>query len=108
MFKSIKNEDIQRTLLELTAQSIVNDVKKTKTELLIVCGGGAKNIFLMQRLRELSMLEVVTSDEYGVSSDFMEAMTFAWLAYKRVHKQAPKLSLVTGAKKDSLLGGIYG
>ncbi len=107
-FKSIKNEDIQRTLLELTAKTVANDIKKTKTELLIVCGGGSKNIFLMERLKELCEIEVVVSDEYGVSSDFMEAMAFAWLAYKRVHNQKVKLSSVTGAKKDSILGGIYG
>ena len=106
-FKSIKNEDIQRTLLELTAMSIANDVKKTDTNLLVVCGGGAKNIFLMQRLRELCKIEVVVSDELGVSGDFMEAMIFAWLAYKRVHKEKVSLSCVTGAKQDSILGGIY-
>jgi len=108
MFKSIKNEDIQRTLLELTAQIVANDIKKTDINLLITCGGGTKNIFLMERLKELCEVDVVVSDEHGVSSDFMEAMTFAWLAYKRVHRQEVKLSFVTGAKKDSILGGIYG
>lgn len=107
-FKSIKNEDIQRTLLELTAQTIADDVKKTKINQLIVCGGGAKNIFLMQRLEMLCGTEVVVSDELGVSGDFMEAMLFAWLAYKRVHRQKVALSGVTGAKKDSILGCIYG
>ncbi len=106
-FKSIKNEDIQRTLLELTAQTISNDIKRTVVHKLIVCGGGAKNIFLMQRLRELCKIEVVVSDELGVSGDFMEAMIFAWLAYKRVHKEKVFLSCVTGAKQDSILGGIY-
>jgi anhydro-N-acetylmuramic acid kinase len=38
----------------------------------------------------------------------MEAMAFAWLAYKRIHNQQVALSSVTGAKKDSLLGAIYG
>ncbi|MEA1893508.1 MAG: anhydro-N-acetylmuramic acid kinase [Campylobacterota bacterium] len=107
-FQSIKNEDIQRTLLELTAMSIADDLKKTDTKLLIVCGGGVKNIFLMQRLKELCGIEVVRSDTLGVSSDFMEAMLFAWLAYKRVHRQKVLLSCVTGAKEDSILGGVYG
>jgi len=108
MFQSIKDEDIQRTLLELTAQSIVNDISKANIELLIVCGGGAKNTFLMQRLEELSSCEVKVSDKLGVSSDFMESMAFAWLAYMRVNKIQVNLSSVTGARKNSILGGIYG
>ncbi len=108
IFQNIKSADIQRTLLELTALSIVNDIKKTDTELIILCGGGSKNSFLMQRVQELSNLKVASSDEYGVSSDFMEAMAFAWLAYKRVNNQEVDLKTVTGAKKNSILGGIYG
>jgi anhydro-N-acetylmuramic acid kinase len=108
LFDTIKAEDIQRTLLELTAKSIAIDANSTGAELLIVCGGGAKNPLLMQRLNELCKADVKVSDEFGVSSDYMEAMAFAWLAYKRVHREVVELSIVTGATKDSILGGIYG
>ncbi|EDZ63809.1 anhydro-N-acetylmuramic acid kinase [Sulfurimonas gotlandica GD1] len=108
LFDTIKAEDIQRTLLELTAKSIADDANKIYSQLLIVCGGGAKNPLLMQRLKELCKAEVKVSDEFGVSSDYMEAMAFAWLAYKRVHREVVELSSVTGASKDSILGGIYG
>ncbi|MEA3371930.1 MAG: anhydro-N-acetylmuramic acid kinase [Campylobacterota bacterium] len=107
IFNSIKDEDIQRTLLELTAFSIADDLKNRDLELVVVCGGGAKNSFLMQRIQELSQLEVKPSDAFGVSSEFMEAMAFAWLAYQRIHAKEVKLSSVTGAKKNSILGGIY-
>jgi len=107
-FQTINDEDIQRTLLELTAKSIARDLEKTEITLLIVCGGGTKNPFLMQRLRKLCKIDIRISDELGISSDFMEAMAFAWLAYKRVHKSEVNLSSVTGAKKNSILGGIYG
>ncbi|WP_415396906.1 anhydro-N-acetylmuramic acid kinase [Sulfurimonas sp. CS5] len=108
LFDTIKAEDIQRTLLELTAKSIANDANNTGAELLIVCGGGAKNPLLMQRLHELCKAEVKVSDEFGVSREYMEAMAFAWLAYKRVHREVVELSSVTGATKDSILGGVYG
>ena len=62
----------------------------------------------MQRLKKLNTCEVQVSDTLGVSSDFMESMAFAWLAYKRVHNEVVYLSLVTGARKNSILGGIYG
>ena len=97
--KIIKDEDIQRTLLELTALSIFKDIEKTETKLLIVCGGGTKNVCLMNRIKELCKINLKISDELGVSSDFMEAMAFAWLAYKRVHRSKVNLSSVTGAKK---------
>lgn len=108
IFNTIKDENIQATFLELTARSIANDVKRSEAELLIVCGGGAKNGFLMQRLSELCKIEVLTSDALGFSADALESMAFAWLAYKRIHREEVNLSSVTGASKNSILGGIYG
>lgn len=107
-FQTIKEEDIQRTLLEVTALSITNEIEKTDIELLVVCGGGAKNKFLIERLNQLSDKQVTISDTFNISSDFMEAMAFAWLAYKRVHKSYVELCSVTGATKNSILGGLYG
>lgn len=107
-FKGINKEDVQRTLLEFTAQTIQEDAKSSDIDTLIVCGGGAKNSFLMQRLQELFHGRVKQSDSLGVSASYMEAMAFAWLAYKRVHKQVVDLKSVTGAQKNSILGGIYG
>ncbi len=107
-FKDLKSTDVQATLLELSVVSIANEVKKSKAELLIVCGGGVKNSYLMNRLADgLRDIKVVSSDECGVSSEFMEAMAFAWLAYERIHKRCIKISSVTGASKDSILGAIY-
>lgn len=107
-FSKIKAEDVQRTLLELTATIIANELNKTELNLAIICGGGAKNTFLMQRLQALSRSEIKSSDTLGVSGDFMEAMAFAWFAYKRVQREKIDLVSVTGAKKPSLLGAIYG
>lgn len=106
--EDILPEDVQRTLLELTAQCIAKDIESFHIDLLIVCGGGAKNTFLMQRLQALCSAKVQVSDDFNVSSSSIEAMAFAWLAYKRIHKEALNLSSVTGATQSSLLGGIYG
>ena len=104
----LEPQDVQATLLALTVRSIANEVKKTDVDMLIVCGGGVKNIALMESLHvELQNVEVVSSDECGISSDFMEAMAFAWLAYKRIHKQKVELKTVTGASKNTILGCIY-
>lgn len=96
--------DIQRTLLELTAISISNEVLKFQRDVLLLCGGGAKNSFLVERIKVMMPnVEVVIA----ANADSLEAMAFAWLAYKRIHKETVDLKDVTGAKENSILGGLY-
>ncbi len=108
IFNIIKDQDIQRTLLELTAITIANDIKKSQVELLVLCGGGAKNSFLKERIEELSSTLVKTTNELAIDGDALEAMAFAWLAYKRVNEEEVDLMSVTGAQRNAILGAIYG
>jgi anhydro-N-acetylmuramic acid kinase len=99
---------VQATLLELTVQSIAVEVQKYEIKELMVCGGGVNNAYLMDRLAQvLNGVEVSSTDEHGVSSEHMEAMIFAWLAYKRVHRETVELKSITGAKHNGILGGVY-
>ncbi|WP_294956266.1 anhydro-N-acetylmuramic acid kinase [Sulfurovum sp.] len=97
-------EDVQRTLLELTAISISNEVLKSNPDILLLCGGGAKNAFLVERLAVL-----MPNVQIGMAKDAdnIEAMTFAWLAYKRLHNEHVNLKDVTGASRNAILGGVY-
>ena len=107
-FDKISDRDIQATLLELTARVIADEIKKFDIETLLVCGGGAKNIYLLDRIQtNLPYLKVDITDSYGVNSDNMEAMIFAWFAYKRLKNETIDLKTVTGAKNNTILGGIY-
>ncbi len=99
-----KNEDVQRTLVELTALSISNEVLKSGCDVALLCGGGAKNSFLVERIKAL-MLNVEVA--IAQNTDEIEAMTFAWLAYKRVHKEEVNLKDVTGASDNAVLGCVY-
>ena len=102
--KNLESVTIQRTILELTALSISNEVLKFNRDILVLCGGGAKNSFLVERIKTLlPSIEVVIAN----NADELEAMAFAWLAYKRVHKEEVNLKDVTGAKTNSILGAIY-
>jgi len=102
--KTHNPEDVQRTLLELTALSIANEVLRFNRDIVMLCGGGAKNSFLVERLKVLMPnVEVIIAQ----NADEIEAMTFAWLAYKRVHKEKVNLKDVTGASENAVLGGIY-
>jgi len=100
----VEAKDVQRTLLELTALSISNEVLKFNTDIALLCGGGAKNSFLVERIKALMPnIEVAIAQ----NADEIEAMTFAWLAYKRIHKEKINLKDVTGASDNAILGAIY-
>lgn len=103
-------QDVQATLLELTARSIANalTVSQPDTEELLVCGGGAHNEALIKRLQQLLPAGAVdTTERYGVSPDWMEAMAFAWLAHACLEGIPGNRASVTGARGPRVLGAIY-
>ncbi|MDD0842056.1 anhydro-N-acetylmuramic acid kinase [Pseudomonas sp. Gutcm_11s] len=102
--------DVQRTLLELTARSIVESLQlaQSHTAELLVCGGGAHNLTLMQRLQELlPACQVASTDARGVPPDWVEAMAFAWLAHCCLERIPANRPSVTAAKGPRVLGAIY-
>lgn len=103
-------EDVQATLCELTAISIANAINnQTQTiDRVLVCGGGARNDFLMSRIQaNLNNTRVTTTDAESFPAQWIEAMAFAWLAKQTLSKQAGNMTSVTGASHNSILGGIY-
>lgn len=105
--------DVQATLVEFTAQSIANDLTKMVSQpnlpcLLLICGGGARNPLLMERLHALMPnWKVSTTTEYGINVDDVESAAFAWLAYQRINGLAGNLPSVTGATQAVSLGAIF-
>lgn len=102
--------DVQTTLLELTAHSISLSLQQAMpdVEQLLVCGGGAHNGFLMQRLQELLPdCGVESTEKYGLHPDWVEAVAFAWLAKQTLAGKPGNLPAVTGASHSVVLGGIY-
>lgn len=104
-------QDIQATLVEFTVSSIaasLNSIDTTLPKRLLVCGGGAKNKFIMQRLaNSLPNWEIYTTNEFGMDADYVEAAAFAWLAYRRMNHQTGNLPDVTGAQRAVGLGAIF-
>lgn len=101
--------DIQTTLTELTAQSIATTISQNnQPNTLIVCGGGAKNHFLMERLRAQNpSTNIQSSEAININPQWIEAMAFAWLAKQTIEKKPGNLPSVTGALQKTILGGIY-
>ena len=110
----MKSQDVQRTLLELTAVTISKSLKNApNVSNVIVCGGGRSNEFLMERISSLLDLEdkggyvLDASERWGIDGDSLEASAFAWLAFRRLNNLVGAVPSVTGAKKPSILGAIY-
>ncbi|MBI5815786.1 MAG: anhydro-N-acetylmuramic acid kinase [Nitrospinae bacterium] len=98
------NRDILATFTELTARSVALEIEKLRrgnrpTDRLVICGGGAKNGYLVERIAaNLGGVEVTTSDRLGVPSDMVEGMLMALLAWYADNGVAVDLSKITGAR----------
>lgn len=108
-FPGISARDVQATLAELTAVSIAEQVMLSGgCERLLVCGGGSRNPLLMARLAALLPgTEVATTEAAGISGDDMEALAFAWLAWRTLAGLPGNLPSVTGAREATVLGAIF-
>lgn len=103
-------EDVQATLLELTARSIAEALRAQMpgATRLIACGGGARNGRLMQRLSDLLPgVAIESSADHGLPVDQVEAAAFAWLAKCFVERRPGNVPAVTGAAGPRLLGALY-
>lgn len=102
-------ENIQATLCELTVLSIAITIDKLiKPCKILVCGGGIKNHYLIERLKiNCPWSSIHSTDEYGVPPQWLEAMAWAWLAKQTLNKKPGNLPTVTGASKKVILGAVY-
>ena len=102
--------DVQATLLELTARSVAEACARHGAGIarLIVCGGGARNAALLERLAALlSPVALETSERHGIDPALVEAYAFAWLAKQALDARPAGLPSVTGACGARVLGAIY-
>ena len=109
-FSGARPQDIQNTLTELTSSACITAASSylINSKELIVCGGGAFNNHLMQRLQAgLPSLKVVPSSAHGLAPLQVEAAAFAWLARQTTHRLPGNLPAVTGAAGLRVLGAIY-
>ncbi len=102
--------DVQATLVALTVRSVLDALRATLPDCrrLHVCGGGVHNRHLMDRLRAAAApMEVASTAARGIHPDHLEAMAFAWLAWRTLHGLPGNLPEVTGAGGARVLGAIY-
>lgn len=104
-------QNIQCTLAHLTAETISRGIQQTNITdgELIVCGGGAKNKFVMSLLAEKLAPNfcVNPSDKLGINSQHIEALMMAWLAKLRIEETPVDLKSTTGSFRNTVLGSLY-
>ena len=113
---SQRPEDAISTATVLTAESIAQAIcswvlPRTKSAPIdfIVSGGGARNGYLLARLRALlepMNCTVTTIDAMGLPSEAKEAAAFALLAWQTWHHRPGNVPSATGASRTAILGQI--
>ncbi|MEM6819820.1 MAG: anhydro-N-acetylmuramic acid kinase [Pseudomonadota bacterium] len=102
--------DIMATLSELTVTTLASALADCECvfDSVLICGGGARNATLMTRLKKVcAPASVSTTAERGVDPDYVEAALFAWLGWKRWHRQSIDSRAITGATQRIVAGGIH-
>lgn len=103
-------QDVQATLTALTVETVARNIADHAGSIdeVLVCGGGALNGGLMRALaRALAPAKVASSADYGFEPMCVEALAFAWLAWRTLRGEPGNLAEVTGAAGPRVLGAAY-
>jgi len=111
--RGLSLEDGLSTLTDFTGslinRSIVNSINfdKVKELNLLICGGGRKNLFLINSIKDKLPFNVNLSliDDYKIDGDFIESQAFAYLAIRSFLKKIISFPKTTNVK-NSCTGGI--
>ena len=111
--RGLSYEDGLSTLTKFTSKiicdSIIKNVKKDKTNKinLLVCGGGRRNLTLIENIRNKlpNNINLDLIDDYNINGDFIESQAFAYLAIRSLLKKEISFVKTTNVKK-SCTGGI--
>lgn len=110
-FADAAPEDVAATLTRLTAMTLAGAIHEhaPDTDALYVCGGGAYNKTLLRLLGDElgDTVKVQTTQALGADPSHVEALCWAWLAWRFDDRKAGNLPAVTGARGERILGALY-
>lgn len=93
------------TYYEHIAIQISNVLNVNGLNSVFITGGGAKNRYLIERIKQYYSGKIIIPNDLMV--DFKEAVIFALLGALRLSNEINVWGAVTGAKKDSISGVIH-
>ena len=87
--KGLEFEDAVATLTYFTALVISQNIKKIfNNEIeIILCGGGRKNLTLVNHIKKLLKCKIKLIDEFNIDGDFIESQAFAYLSIRSYLKK---------------------
>lgn len=97
--------DALRTVYEHVSDQISFAVDQYPKGRMLITGGGAHNVFLIELLSEKTKHKTIVPSSQLI--DFKEAIIFAFLGVLRLRKEINCLKSVTGADRDHCSGVIY-
>ena len=98
-------ENIIANVSYFTAKTISNEILKYNLKEIYVAGGGYKNNYLMDTLKEMNPNTVFSShDNFHINSQYKEAMLFSLLAFTSFNDIPNNVPSSTGAKRATILG----
>ncbi|MDO6760914.1 anhydro-N-acetylmuramic acid kinase [Tamlana sp. 2_MG-2023] len=97
--------DILKTFVEHIAFQIATQFKIKETGKVLVTGGGAYNIYLVNALKGHTSLEIIIPSKRLV--EFKEALIFGFLGVLKLRNEVNCLQSVTGASKNHSSGEIF-
>ena len=109
ILKSLNTRDGASTLSLLTVETIYKSIKflpKTP-RIYVVMGGGAKNNFIIRKLKEKINYELYTADQLELPGQYIEAELIAFLAARRINNLPITFPSTTGVNNPSIGGKIY-
>lgn len=97
------SENILRTFVEHVAIQLANQFIENNS--VFITGGGAYNIFLIERLKAQKSFNIIIPDSQIL--EFKEALVFGLLGVLKLREEINCLASVTGAKEDHSSGKIF-
>ena len=112
--RGLNLEDGAATLTNFTGKIIESELinflsdTKNKPWKILVCGGGRKNLTLMEKIKNITPKNwiIQSIDDYGINGDYVESQAFAYFAIRSFLGLPISFPKTTGCKKPTTGGEI--
>ena len=113
--RGLSFEDGCSTVTDFTAYLISQGIRNIinlsgeENKKLFLCGGGRKNIFLIELIRKYlsnTKIQLINIDDYGFDGDFIESQAFGYLAIRSFLKLPISFPETTKCKKPTTGGFV--
>jgi len=101
-FDKLELSDALATLIYILVESVNKslDLLPAKVKKIIISGGGANNIFMIEQISKITGLEILDAKNFNINIDSVEAELFAFLAIRVFYNLPFSFSGTTGCNTN--------